>query len=152
MSYIREKFTYLQGLAKGLDLGNETKEEKMIHGIMELLEEMTYVLDDMDSELEEIDEFMEFIDDDLSALEDEVYEGFLDDEDYSDYEFDFDDDYDYDEAFDNELFCPECGAFVVIDEDLDEVQCPDCGSEFDIEYVDEEDDEDDDEEEEELDV
>lgn len=139
MSYIREKFTYLKGMADGMGINEDTNEGKLLLGMLELLDEITYTLDELDEEVGELDEMVEFLDDDLNVLEDEVY-GEIDDEDDYDY-FDLDDDnYLFDEPFvDNEFYCPSCGAFIELDEDDEElaVVCPECHQVIEI-YADDE--------------
>lgn len=129
MSYIREKFTYLKGLADGLGINDETKEGKILLGMLELLDEVTYAIEELDDEVSEIDEMVEFLDDDLNVLEDEVYAD-LEDDEFDYYDMDEDDDYlMYQEPlFDNEFYCPSCGAFIELDEDDEElaIVCPEC--------------------------
>ena len=122
MSYLREKFGYLKGLAEGLDIKDDTKESKLLLGMLDLLDEITFAIDDLDEEIGELDEYVEYIDDDLSVLEDEFY-----------------DMVDFDEEYEEELevACPECGEIIDIN-DIDftdeesKVVCPDCGTEFGI--------------------
>lgn len=161
MSYIREKYTYLKGLADGLGIDENTKEGKLFLGVLELLDEITYTLEELDEEVAELDEMVEFLDDDLNVLEDEVY-GDLDDGDFDFYDMDDDDDdYMFSESlYDNEFYCPSCGTYIELDEDDEElaVVCPECQqvieiyTDDDLEYDEDEfEDEDDDEDEDESD-
>lgn len=69
-----EKVAYLKGLAEGLGLGNESKEEKLIGAIIDTLECIARDIE----ELEEVDfdlgEELDAISDDLSALEEIIYD------------------------------------------------------------------------------
>ncbi|MCR5688803.1 MAG: AraC family transcriptional regulator [Clostridiales bacterium] len=112
---IKEKAAYLKGLADGLDLG-DSKEAKVINGLLDLVSEMAEQIGDLQ-------EYTEAIDGDLSDLEDSVY-----DED--------------DECFDDcdccpdayEIDCPKCGSTVYVCEDdlLDgeAIECPVCGEDI----------------------
>ena len=58
---ISKRVTYLKGLAEGLGLGKDTKEAKILHVMME-------ILDDIAAELVELKEEIVALDDDLSTL------------------------------------------------------------------------------------
>lgn len=157
MSYIREKFAYLQGLAEGLGINEDSNEGKILLGMMDLLDEITYTLESLDDEVAELDEMVNYLDDDLNVLEDEVY-GDFDDDDLDMYDDYADDDYLFSQPFDNEFYCPNCGYYLELDDDDEDVAivCPECQqvieiySDDDLEYdedeFEDEDDEDDDEE------
>ena len=106
MSYIREKVNFLQGFAEGLELDIEKKETKLILGILDLLDEMSYLLDELDEEVFELDQVIEAMDEDLADLEIDFYDleddaYYLDDEDDFDfYTLDYDDE-EYDELYRN---------------------------------------------------
>ena len=121
MKYLYEEVAYLKGLAEGLEISNESKEGKIIHKIVEVLEVFADAIVDLDEEQSELSEYVESIDEDLADIEDDIY-----------------DDGDCDELDENEddlsfieMECPNCGDLVEIDEDLlydDEVDvvCPNC--------------------------
>ena len=135
MSYMHEKVAYLQGLAEGMEISNDSKEGKLLLQIIEVLEafadEVDSVydeLDDLNDAVVELDDYLETIDEDLANLEDDIYE--MDDEDFEDE--------DEDEDFE-EVDCPDCGKSFFVDGNLidkgEDVECPICG--VIIEFTDE---------------
>lgn len=118
MEYLYERVAYLKGLAEGLNIEDNTKEGKIILGIIGVLDEFADSINELNEYQEEIDDYVEAIDEDLSNVEDEIF-----DEDLEDY--DGFDDYDY-----IEIECPHCKEYVYIDEELlsssDQVLCPNC--------------------------
>lgn len=137
MSYMHEKVAYLQGLAEGMEISNDSKEGKLLLQIIEVLEafadEVDSVydeLDDLNDAVVELDDYLETIDEDLANLEDDIYEDDEDDEDFEDDE--------EDEDFE-EVECPDCGKSFFVDGNLidkgEDVECPNCG--VIIEFTDE---------------
>ncbi len=135
---ISERVAYLKGLAEGLALDTETKEGKVIAGMLEALE-------DIANELSDITERVDVLDEDLADVEDLVYE---DEDDDFDYGFD-DEDEDDDEGV-YEFECPNCHETVYFDDSLFdgddedfELECPACGAKLDgvFEFEDDKDDE-----------
>ncbi|MDU2197255.1 MAG: zinc ribbon domain-containing protein [Peptostreptococcaceae bacterium] len=119
MKYLYEEVAYLKGLAEGLEISKETKEGKVIHKIVEVLESFADVIVDLEEEQADLIEYVESIDEDLADMEEDIYE-------------DEDEDSDEDSDFSYvEMECPNCGDLVDIDEDLlynDEIDviCPNC--------------------------
>lgn len=117
MKDLKHQVAYLQGLAEGLGISDESKEGKVITQIIDVLEEMALIITDLEMQQSEMEDYLEGIDDDLSDLEDDFY----DDDD------DDDDDIDY-----VEVKCPSChdivcfDAEILEDDDLIEVTCPRC--------------------------
>lgn len=87
MNYLLQKVSYLQGLAEGLDITQETSEGKILLHIIDTLEEFADVLDDIAENQIELEEYVNFIDEDLADVEDELYDDEYFDED--DFDFDF---------------------------------------------------------------
>lgn len=119
MKYLYEEVAYLKGLAEGLEISKETKEGKIIHKIVEVLESFADAIVDLEEEQADLIEYVESIDEDLADMEDDIYDE--EDEDEID-----DEDLSY-----VEMECPNCGDLVDIDEDLlynDEIDviCPNC--------------------------
>lgn len=58
MEYFDKKITYLRGLCDGSGFDPDTKEGKIFHGIMDILEDMAFMLETFldDEELEEMEE------------------------------------------------------------------------------------------------
>lgn len=123
---LKARVSYLRGFAEGLDLGEESKEQKVLQKVIELLEQVSEEVEQLRVDYDELFEYTEAIDDDLTELEEDFYEDEVDDDFY-------DDDMlgDYNEGFSIE--CPNCREIVVVDDDiLDqeeaiEVTCPGCG-------------------------
>lgn len=119
MKYLYEEVAYLKGLAEGLEISKETKEGKIIHKIVEVLDSFADAIVELEEEQIDLIEYVESIDEDLADMEDDIY----DDEDSED---DEDENYSY-----VEMECPNCSDLVEIDEDLlynDEIDivCPNC--------------------------
>ncbi|MFA5577003.1 MAG: CD1247 N-terminal domain-containing protein [Tissierellaceae bacterium] len=96
MDYLKQKVSYLQGLADGLGIDESTKEGKLLLLIVEVLEDFADVLDETIENQMELEEYVNFIDEDLADVEDEIYDS---DEDYDDEFFDDfqDDDFEFEE-------------------------------------------------------
>ena len=117
MKYLYEEVAYLKGLAEGLEISTETKEGKIIHKIVDVLESFADAIVELDEEQADLVEYVESIDEDLSDVEDDLYE---DEDDEEDEELTF-----------IEMECPNCADLVEVDEELlydDEVDvvCPNC--------------------------
>ena len=115
MKYLYEEVAYLKGLAEGLEISKETKEGKIIHKIVEVLESFADAIVDLEEEQADLIEYVESIDEDLADMEEDIYE---DEDEDSDFSY-------------VEMECPNCGDLVDIDEDLlynDEIDviCPNC--------------------------
>ncbi|HSW35580.1 MAG TPA: hypothetical protein VLH18_03150, partial [Candidatus Limnocylindrales bacterium] len=123
---LKARVSYLRGFTEGLELGEESKEQKILHRVIALLGDMVEEIDQLRIDYEELFEYTEAIDEDLTELEEDFYEDEDDDDDE-----DEDDDDDFDGSFSVE--CPNCREVVVVDDDiLDqessiEVTCPGCG-------------------------
>ena len=48
MSYLTERASYLQGLADGLKINEDTNEGKLLLAMLDLIDEMACELDDLD--------------------------------------------------------------------------------------------------------
>ncbi len=118
MSYLTERASYLSGLAEGLGFDSESNEGKLFNAMIDVIAELS----------EEV------------ALLEERLEEVLDE----DSDFDFGDDMDdccgEDELDYFEITCEKCGNTIYLDEDLldndDELKCPVCGEEIEIEFED----------------
>lgn len=82
MNYLLQKVSYLQGLAEGLGVNQETNEGKLLLHIIDTLEEFADVLDEVVENQVELEEYVNFIDEDLAEVEDEIYDELFDDEDF----------------------------------------------------------------------
>ena len=102
MGYLSERISYIRGLADGLELGEESKEAKVLTAMIELLDDMAF-------SVEELEEQQDLINDDLDEIVGELEDYVYGDEDCdcgcSDMEFE-------------EVTCPACGAEIELDDDL----------------------------------
>ena len=125
---LSEKAAYLKGLADGLGLADETKQDRILRGTIDLLSEMSEKLEDLDDEVGNICG-------ELDEIEGDIYEADDDADDEDDEQ-----DGDAGESAQYELTFPKCGAVTVVDEDTllsQEIVCSKCGAPFDIEFGDE---------------
>ncbi|NLC07590.1 MAG: AraC family transcriptional regulator [Syntrophomonadaceae bacterium] len=117
MKELKERVSYLQGLSEGLDVQNNTREGRIINGLIEVLGDVVNSLDDLWDAHRELETYMEAIDEDLYELEGDMYDG--------EYE-------DLDEETGVEVTCPKCNESVYFtpdvleEDDVVEVTCPTC--------------------------
>lgn len=103
MNYLLQKVSYLQGLAEGLDITQETGEGKLLLHIIDTLEDFADALDEISENQVELEEYVNFIDEDLADVEDELYDDeYLDEDD-----FDFEEYEDCCEDENCECFCDD---------------------------------------------
>lgn len=133
MKYLYEEVAYLKGLAEGLEISTETKEGKIIHKIVEVLESFADAIVELDEEQVELAEYVESIDEDLSDVEDDLYEDDEADDELSFIEMEcpncndlveIDEELLYDDEVD--VVCPNCQAIILSAEDEDDCMCIDC--------------------------
>ncbi|MGX8702812.1 CD1247 N-terminal domain-containing protein, partial [Caproiciproducens sp.] len=118
-----EKVAYIRGLAEGLELDENKKEVKVIHAIIDLLDDMAASVSDMQDSFDDMADQLDAVDEDLGSLEEDFYEDEDDDEDDGDCYY--------------EVTCPNCHETICLSEDIIEdgqMDCPNCGEtlEFDI--------------------
>ena len=134
---LNEKAAYIQGLADGLDLDENTKEGKLIAALIDLVGEMADAIDALEEDVDTLNDYIEEVDEDLGAVEEIVYEDDCcgcdcdcdcDCDDYDDYD---DEEYELDEDY-FEVECPSCGETICFDGSIDpeELACPSCGEKF----------------------
>lgn len=107
---LKERVHYLQGLAAGLQLGEESPAGKVLNGVLEVLEEVAGELQEVNRSHAELEDYVECVDADLADLEQNVAgEAIF-------------------------LTCPECGEALEVPADEDEeeegapeITCPNCG-------------------------
>ncbi len=136
MSTLKERASYLAGLAEGMEL-EASKESKLILKLLEVVDEMAERIDDLEAYVEELDAKVDEIDHDLGDLEEEYYEDCdcdCDDDDCDCCDCDCDDDDVY------EFECDKCGETIFVDGSLldedEEILCPNCGEEISLEFDD----------------
>jgi len=114
MENLKSRVAYLQGLSAGMELSPESKEGRLLNGIIEVLGDFADSFGHLESAHDQLEDYLESIDEDLYTLEDEVYK---DEEQEVEY---------------MEVKCPRCGETVcfdpgiIEDEDVIEVTCPNC--------------------------
>ncbi len=116
MDYLREKVSYLKGLAEGLEIENTSKEGRLLNAIIDTLDDIALAVDDIIEVQEEFSDQLEDMDEDLREIETAVY----------DYDEDDDDTY---------ITCPYCDEKIFVDDDVieeDYVECPNCHNRVDI--------------------
>lgn len=120
MEDLRAKVAYLQGLSAGLDIQGESKEGKLLNGIIDVLNQFADTVSHLGKAHDRLEDYLETIDEDLYHLEDQIYDDELEDGEYADTD-------DYMEAE-----CPRCGEIVCFDtdvlddDDVVEITCPNC--------------------------
>ncbi|MBE6915966.1 MAG: hypothetical protein E7471_04960 [Ruminococcaceae bacterium] len=127
---LMERAAYLQGLADGLDLDWETKENRLMRALLDLVSEMAASIGDLEETAREVDGELDEIAEELISIEQEIGMDFGCDDDACDCECDCEDGYTY------EVVCPTCGDHIEIDESLLEVgaiNCPNCNEELEFE-------------------
>lgn len=119
MSYLKEKVSYLKGLAEGMALDESTDEKKLLKSILDVLDDFALVVDDIDEVQESLSEQVDVIDEGLARLEQDVYNE------------------DFDECV--SITCPNCGETVCLDEEElddseDKITCPNCNEEIEVDW------------------
>ena len=81
-----ERVAYLKGLAEGLGLDKEKKQDRLIAAIIDVLEDVALELEDLEAATLDLGEELDAISDDLASVEELVYD------EYDDYDEDEDED------------------------------------------------------------
>jgi len=71
---IAKRITYLKGLAEGLGLGRDTKEEKILQVMIEILDDISLELTELKEEIISLDEDVCELAEGVDELEDTLYE------------------------------------------------------------------------------
>ncbi|GAB7386818.1 hypothetical protein BSNK01_06540 [Bacillaceae bacterium] len=129
MDEFMHKISYLRGLAKGLDVSQESKEGRIISELIEIIDGLAREVNALKATQAEQEEYLEAIDEDLDDLEALVY----DDEEWEDdgYAYADEDEYDDDVGY-FEVECPHCHEAIAVEQDVfeddtvAEVLCPEC--------------------------
>lgn len=114
MAEIKEKISYLMGLAAGLELNKDSKEGKIFDAVIDVLKNMADDMDQLVENQEDTEKYLEALDMDLGELEAEFYG---EEDDLEEDEFDQD--------IDNylEIECPNCHEVVYSTQDHSGVEC-----------------------------
>lgn len=118
MKDLKSRVAYLQGLSAGMDISSESREGRVLNGILEVLDEIAQSFGQLEEAQDQLEDYVESVDEDLFRLEEDVYGE-------TGVEGDEEDGY-------LEVECPRCGEIVcfdsdiVEDDDVVEVTCPNC--------------------------
>ncbi|MBQ7699221.1 MAG: hypothetical protein IJT49_02635 [Clostridia bacterium] len=130
---LSEKTAYLKGLADGMKISTDSDQGKLLHEIINVLEDVSDSIGALEDECDRLNEYVEELDEDLGDVEDYLFD---DEDDYEDEddEDDEDDDFD-DEDYDDdviEIECPNCGETICVPPTVDYAHliCPACNEEF----------------------
>ena len=132
MSKMSEKVAYLKGLAEGLGVSGESREDKLMLAVIDALEAFAQQGEETAQKLDELEQYVEEIDSDVSDLEEALFSE--DDEDDEDDDDDDEDDDEDDGGEDDdgliEYECPHCGTVIFFDEEAFDMEeehlCPNC--------------------------
>lgn len=111
---VREKIAYLKGLASGLNVDPESREGRLLHGFIDVLDSLSASVEHWAAEQQDLEDYVAAMDDDLSDVEEFLDLGGEDDLSYF------------------RLDCPECGNVLYVDEEMFEdddpveIECPEC--------------------------
>ena len=159
-----EKVAYLKGLADGLGLDKDNKQDKLLAAVIDVLDTVAKDLDELEDNALDLADEIDAISDDLADIEELVYNDDYDDECCEDYDDECccgeHDDYEdsccgghhhhddgcccgghhHDEPVFYEVTCPACENTITVDEDvlaLGKIECPNCGEtlEFDMDSI-----------------
>lgn len=117
MRDLKSRVAYLQGLSAGMNIESDSREGRILHGIIEVLDEFAQSLKEMEAAQDQLEDYLESIDEDLFHLEEGIYNDTEDSGEEEEY---------------LEVDCPRCGEVVCFDSDVledddtVEVTCPNC--------------------------
>lgn len=123
-----ERVSYLKGLADGLGLDPENKQDKLISAMIEVLDDFALTISELSDSYDDLCDQVDAIDEDLASVEEDVYDD----------EYDEDEDDGDDELHDSDFYqvaCPSCGDEIYLDEDMiaaGSIECPNCGTELEF--------------------
>lgn len=147
MSEVAKKVAYLKGMAEGMNLTEDSVQNRLLLRMLEALEEIADELDAVEARQDEAEQYIDELDADLGEVEEFLFADDEDDdecdcgcghhhhdEDDEDEEWDEEDE-DEEEGMDFiEYECPHCKTCVYYDQeafDLEEEHlCPECGKEL----------------------
>ena len=128
MSKMSEKVAYLKGLAEGLGVSGESREDKLMLAVIDALEAFAQQSEETGEKLDELEQYVGEIDSDVSDLEEVIFSEDDDDELDEDDEDDEEDGGEDDGLIEYE--CPHCGTVIFFDEEAFDMEeehlCPNC--------------------------
>ena len=112
MSYIKEKVSYIRGLADGLEI-QDAAQQKLFQAIIEALDLLADAAEESEASIDEMNDCIEDIMDELDSIDEVIFSE--DDEDDEDFV---------------EVVCPNCGETIYFDQEMleseDDLICPNC--------------------------
>lgn len=123
MNYLRERVSYLKGLAEGMQISDATNEGKLFKAIIDVLDDVALAVEELEEGQDSLYDQIEEIDEDLEEVENVIFG---------------DEESDDSCCFATHIECPYCKKHMDIDEDMiDEnnmIHCPNCHKEFEVEW------------------
>jgi hypothetical protein len=125
MGYLKERVSYLRGLAEGMQLNEATNEGKLLKAMIEVMDDISLAIEDVEEIQDQLGEQVDTIDEDLAEIEKIIFDDECEDND--------------DDACFGEIDCPHCGESVeicedMIDDETDSFECPHCHKDIEIEW------------------
>jgi ribosomal protein S27E len=120
---LRERVSYLKGLAEGLALDTASREGKLLNQIVSILSDLAEEVDKLREAQQDLQEYVSALDESVGELEEDYYGGEGEDDEEED---------DEEEGY-IEVECPKCHEKVYFEEDMldddvvTEITCPQCG-------------------------
>ncbi|HHV28594.1 CD1247 N-terminal domain-containing protein [Acetivibrio mesophilus] len=123
MSFIKERVSYLKGLAEGMKIDDSANEGKLLRAMIEVLDDIALAVEDIEEVQEQLEEQVDSIDEDL-----EEFARIL-----------FDEEEDDDDDVIAQIECPHCNEVFDLTEDMiscdcDTFDCPHCNQEIAFEW------------------
>ena len=130
MSEVSKKVAYLKGMAEGMDLNEDTLQNRLILRMLEALEEISEELEAIEARQDEAEQYIDELDSDLGDVEEFLFAD--EDEENEDcccghHHHHFDEDEEEDEEYDEEddgegidfieYECPHCKTSVYYDQE-----------------------------------
>jgi len=117
MSYIKERVSYLKGLAEGMKIDDSTNEGKLLKAMIEVLDDIALAVEDIEEVQEQLEEQVDSIDEDLEEFARILFDEEEDDDVLA------------------QIECPHCNKVFdltedMIDGDSDSFECPYCHEEI----------------------
>ncbi|MDO4730831.1 MAG: hypothetical protein Q4B14_01695 [Clostridia bacterium] len=127
------KAAYLKGLADGLKLDEDKKEQKVLLAVIDLFQEIAEKVDSLDEKAVAVEKELDMLDEAINDMGEFIYEQ-SEDMDFCSDDCDCDCDCCGDEAC---VICPTCGKCVELSEEQlkdGSLACPECGEELELEF------------------
>jgi len=74
MNYLKERVSYLKGLAEGMQISDATNEGKLLKAVIEVLDDVALAVDDIEEVQEQLSEQLDDVGEDIADLERAVFD------------------------------------------------------------------------------